>query len=99
MEVGNLKAEYRTHPSGANSGPYYKHQVWKDGANLSQRIPADVAPKLQETIENRQKFEALSADFIAVTVEQTRKHHSPLELKKKRFPPRTSSPKKPNLKN
>ena len=90
MELGSIKAEYRTSSSGQKVGPYFKHQVWNDGANLSQRVSADDAPKLQQAIENRQKFEQLSADFIAVTVEQTRKQHSPLDLKKK-LSPRLSS--------
>ena len=90
MELGSIKAEYRTSASGQKAGPYFKHQVWNDGANLSQRVSAEDAPKLQQAIENRQKFEQLSADFIAVTVEQTRKQHSPLELKKKRSPPLSS---------
>ena len=94
MEVGSIKAEYRTNSSGQKSGPYFKHQVWDDGANLSQRVSASDAPKLQEAIENRQKFEQLSADFIAVTVEQTRQEHSPLELKKKRLSRRRSKLRK-----
>ena len=99
MEVGSIKAEYRTNSSGQKSGPYFKHQVWEDGANLSQRVSTSDGPKLQEAIENRQKFEQLSADFIAVTVEQTRQEHSPLELKKKRPSPRLSKPRKPSSTN
>lgn len=98
MELGSIKAEYRTSSSGEKIGPYFKHQVWNDGANLSQRIGPEDAPKLQQAIENRQKFEQLSADFIAVTVEQTRRQHSPLELKKKPSP-RLSSPRNRRSKN
>ena len=94
MELGSLKAEFRTNSAGQESGPYFKHQVWNEGANLSQRVSADDAPKLQAAVDNRQKFEQLSADFIAVTVEQTRKQHAPLELKKKRRSPRPSWPRK-----
>lgn len=96
MEVGSLKEEYRTNSAGQKCGPYFKHQVWSDGANLSQRVSADDAAKLQEAIKNRQEFEQLSADFIAVTVEQTREGHSPLELKKKQRSARPSKPRKPN---
>jgi hypothetical protein len=96
MEVGSLKEEYRTNSAGQKCGPYFKHQVWNDGANLSQRVSADDAAKLQEAIANRQEFEQLSAEFIAVTVEQTREGHSPLELKKKRRSARPSKPRKPN---
>jgi hypothetical protein len=98
MELGSLKAEYRTSSSGQKVGPYFKHQVWNEGANLSQRVSADQAPKLQQAIENRQKFEQLSADFIALTVEQTRKQHWPLDLKK-RLSPRLSSPRNRRSRN
>jgi hypothetical protein len=94
MELGSIKAEYRTSSSGQKVGPYFKHQVWNDGANLSQRVSAEDAPKLQQAIENRQKFEQLSADFIAVTVEQTRQQQSPLDLKKKLPRPRSSRRKR-----
>ena len=96
MELGSIKAEYRTNRSGVKSGPYFKHQLWSDRGNLSQRIPAEDAPKLQAAIENRQKFEALSAEFIAATVAQTRQTHSPLERKKRRLSTRPSWPRRPN---
>lgn len=96
MEVGSLKEEYRTNSAGEKRGPYFKHQVWNDGANVSQRVSADDAVNLQEAIHNRREFEQLSQDFIAVTVEQTREGHSPLELKKKRRSAKPSKPRKPN---
>ena len=93
MEQGSLKSEYREQPSGAKTGPYFKHQVWRQGANVTQRIaPAD-APALATAIANRQQFESLTADFIALTVAHTRQTQLPVALKKKRLP--ASSPKKP----
>src|SRR5436190_46292 len=41
MEQGSLKSEYREQPSGVKSGPYFKHQVWRKGANVTQRIAAE----------------------------------------------------------
>lgn len=83
MEEGSLKAEYRAQPSGGKAGPYFKHQVWHEGANVTQRIaPAD-APALAAAIANRQKFEALASDFIALTVAHTRQEQFPGSLKKK----------------
>ena len=41
MEEGSLKAEYRTSSGGERTspiGPYYKHQVWQNGRNVSRRI-------------------------------------------------------------
>lgn len=93
MEQGSLKAEFREQPSGAKSGPYFKHQVWRDGANVSQRIAPEDAPALAAAIANRQKFETLSAEFIELTVAHTRQNQFPDPLKKKMLP--ASSPKKP----
>ena len=72
MEQGSLKAEYRDSPSGEHCGPYFKHQAWQDGSNLSRRVPAKEAPALETAIANRQKFEALATEFIDVTVSGTR---------------------------
>lgn len=83
MEEGSLKAEYRTGPSGTKSGPYFKHQVWREGANVSQRVSAEDAGPLGEAITNRQKFAALAADFVGLTVADTRQNYRPEGLKKK----------------
>lgn len=92
MEQGSLKSEYREQSSGVKSGPYFKHQVWREGANVSQRIaPAD-APALATAVANRQKFETLAANFIDLTVAHTRQNQFPDALKKKMLPAR--SPKK-----
>jgi mannitol-1-phosphate/altronate dehydrogenase len=72
MEWGSLKAEYRSGSSGQPVGPYFKHQVWQDGANASRRVPSDEAPALEAAIANRQKFEALAHEFVEVTVRLTR---------------------------
>lgn len=92
MEQGSLKTEYREQPSGAKSGPYFKHQVWRDGANVSQRISPEDAPNLAAAIANRQKFEALASEFIELTVAHTRQNQFPDSLKKKILP--ALSPKK-----
>ena len=93
MELGSLKSEYRAQPSGAKSGPYFKHQVWRNGANVTQRIAPEDAPALAAAIANRQQFETLTANFIALTVAQTRQNEFPAALKKKMLP--AGSPKKP----
>lgn len=94
MELGSLKAEYRTSSSGTKSGPYFKHQVWSEGDNLSQRVSRDDAPALEAAIANRQLFESLAKSFIDLTVEHTRKANFSDNLKKKTS--RASSPNKRN---
>ena len=86
MEQGSLKEEYRHQPSGTKAGPYFKHQVWRDGSNVSRRIAPEDAPALAQAIANRQKFEALAASFIELTVSQTRQNQFPDSLKKKILP-------------
>lgn len=93
MELGSLKAEFRSSPSGAQSGPYFKHQVWIDGANFSQRVSQDDAPTLQAAIDNRLHFEALAQAFIDLTVDHSRQNRFPDALKRKTS--RTSLPRKP----
>ncbi len=68
MELDSLKAEYRSSPSGSKSGPYFKHQVWIDGANLSQRVSSQDAPSLEAAIHNRLQFESLAHAFVQRTV-------------------------------
>jgi hypothetical protein len=75
MEHGSLKAEYRPTqpgPAAEGLGPYFKHQVWQDGRNVSRRVPAEQAAALAEAIANRQTFERLARDYIGLTVEHTR---------------------------
>ena len=94
MEHGSLKSEFRARPSGATGGPYFKHQVWRAGANVTQRIAPEDAPALAAAVANRQQFEALAANFIDLTVAHTRQEEFPAALKKKMLP--ATSPKKPS---
>src|ERR1035441_9650846 len=91
MEPGSLKAEYRASPADGQTGqvgPYYKHQVWQNGRNVSRRISAEEAPGLQTAIANRQRFEALAAQFVELTVAHTRQCQSATAQKKERpLPP------------
>jgi len=73
MEYGSLHAERRPIAGGGLSRPYFKHQVWDQGRNLSQRIPGEDAADLAGAITNRQRFEQLAREFIDVTVQLTRR--------------------------
>ncbi len=87
MELGSLKSEYRQGASGQPVGPYYKHQVWENGANVTRRVPADQAPALEAAIANRQRFQDLAAQFVELTVRLTRQNYSG-GTQKKTSPPR-----------
>jgi hypothetical protein len=82
MEQGSFKAEYRQSASGERRGPYFKHQFWQGGANVSRRVPPEDAPALESAIANRQKFEALANQFVDLTVSRTRQEQS-VALKKR----------------
>jgi hypothetical protein len=83
MEYGSVRAEHRPASGGGTTGPYFQHQVWEHGKNLSQRIRADEAPALQRAIANRQMAEALAQEYIAVTVQLTRQCVDDAALAKK----------------
>jgi hypothetical protein len=83
MELGSLKAEYRTNASGQKTGPYYQHQAWQEGANLTRRVPAEDAGALEQAIANRRRFEDLANQYIALTVRLTRESEAPGTQKKK----------------
>lgn len=73
MEYGSLRTEHRPAAGGGTTGPYYQHQVWEQGKNLSQRIPATEVAALQTALANRQRAEALARDYIDLTVQLTRR--------------------------
>ena len=79
MEHGSLQAEKRPsvrHPDQGR-GPYYKHQVWEKGRNLTRRVPAEEVDALAQAIEGRKEFEHLAEAFIDATVLLTRAESSP----------------------
>jgi hypothetical protein len=97
MERGSLQAETRPsrrHPH-QDRGPYFKHQVWENGQNLTRRIPADKAGALAQAIEGRKEFESLAEQFIDVTVTLTRADPCP-DSKKNATKSRLPSKRKPS---
>lgn len=79
MERGSLQSEKRPsvrHPD-EDRGPYYKHQVWENGQNLTRRVPVEKADALAQAIEGRKEFERLAEAFIDATVLLTRAESSP----------------------
>ena len=87
--VANTCAEYRPAEAGQSSaplGPYFKHQVWQGGHNLSRRVPTEQAPALAEAIANRQTFEKLASDYVGLTVEHTRQGDAKKNSKSKLRP-------------
>jgi len=83
MKKGRLSEEVREkHKDGktVRLGPYYKHQQWEGGRNVSRRIPADEADLLRKQIDGYHQFRELADEFVDVTVKMTQKDG--LECKK-----------------
>lgn len=78
MQPGTLAEEWREHPDPDGTGtrrvgPYYKHQVWRGGRNISRRVPACEAPQLREDIDNAKRYEQLTDELAALNIEHTLK--------------------------
>ena len=76
MQPGTLAEEWRERPNPEGIGvlrlgPYYKHQVWKDGRNVSRRVPADEAVLLREDIDNAKRFEELTEELASLNINHT----------------------------
>ncbi len=76
MLPGTLAEEYREHPSPdgrgiVRLGPYFKHQVWQDGRNVSRRIPAAEAVSLKLDIEEAKRFHQLTDQLAQFNMEHT----------------------------
>lgn len=98
MEQGSLQSETRPSSRDANQkqGPYFKHQIWEQGRNVSRRIPAEKAPALAKAIEGRKEFEKLAGQFVEATVAMTRAGTSTDSKKNETKSRRRSNRKRPN---
>ena len=77
MQRGTLAEEYRERPAPQGKatrrrGPYFKHQCWENGRNLSRRVPPEQVPLLREDLANHQRFVRLSEQLVSRTVADTR---------------------------
>lgn len=85
MHEGRLSEEYRERVVDGRTlqnGPYYKHQQWKDGKNVSRRVKADEAERLREGIEGMDQFKRLCEDYARTTVAMTEQMEGQSEAKK-----------------
>mgnify|MGYP006265251569 FL=1 len=78
MQPGTLAEEWRERfdPDTGGTrrvGPYYKHQVWSDGRNISRRVPTAEAAQLREDIDNAQRYAELTEELARINIEHTRK--------------------------
>ena len=74
MHEGRLSEEYRERVVDGQrlrNGPYYKHQQWKGGKNVSRRVKAEEAERLREGIEGMDQFKRICEDYARTTVAMT----------------------------
>jgi len=74
MEYGQLDTFFKPSPTapGQRRGPYHKRQVWRDGKNQNEYVPAAQVPAVQAAIAGRERFEHLADAYVAQTVAATR---------------------------
>jgi hypothetical protein len=76
MQSGTLAEEWRERPDSDTGdslrvGPYYKHQVWRDGRNISRRVPASEAAQLRKDIDNAKRYAELTGELARINIEHT----------------------------
>jgi hypothetical protein len=54
------------------TGPYYNHQCYEEGHNVSRYVPRDQVDDLKEAIEGHQRFQQLMEQYVQLMVERTR---------------------------
>jgi hypothetical protein len=74
------------------TGPYYNHQCYEKGRNVSRYVPAEQVEELQADIADYQRFQHLVQQYVELLVERTRVQRQ-AGSKKKSPRPSSSSPK------
>jgi len=72
-------------------GPYYNHQTWEKGKNVSRYVPRDKVQALQSAIEGYHRYQELSEQYVQRMIEKTRAEIGGANKKPR---PSSSSPKK-----
>ena len=74
-------------------GPYYNHQCYENGRNVSRYVPPEQVPELQAAIDGYHQVQELMAQYVQLMVERTRAERA-AGAKKKGLPrPESSLPK------
>jgi hypothetical protein len=100
MERGRLSQQFLKGTKNGKSilwGPYYVLQRRQGRAHLTQRVPLEEVPRIQENIDNHIRFQKLADQYAQVTEELTRLEQGHPDSKKnfKRSNPTTSRKRTP----
>jgi hypothetical protein len=85
MERGRLSEQFLKGTKAGKSvlwGPYFVLQRRHGKAHVTERVPAERVPLVQQDIENHVRFEALADRYAQVTEELTRLRDGDPEAKK-----------------
>jgi hypothetical protein len=53
-------------------GPYYNHQCYENGRNVSRYVPPEQVPELKAAIQGYHRVQELMTQYVQLLVEQTR---------------------------
>jgi hypothetical protein len=53
-------------------GPYYNHQCYENGRNVSRYVPPEQVPDLKAAIDGYHRVQELMAQYVQLLVEKTR---------------------------
>jgi hypothetical protein len=70
-------------------GPYYNHQCYENGRNVSRYVPQEQVPDLKAAIDGYHRVQELMAQYVQLLVERTRAQRE--AGAKKKTPGRKSS--------
>lgn len=73
-------------------GPYYNHQCYEKGRNVSRYVPTQQVADLQEAIADHRRFQKLVEQYVQLVVARTRAERT-AGVKKKTPRPISSWPK------
>jgi hypothetical protein len=74
-------------------GPYYNHQCYENGRNVSRYVPGEQVAELQRAIEAYHRFQQLVEQYVQLMVEKTRAERA-AGFKKKTPRPNSCWPKR-----
>lgn len=73
-------------------GPYYNHQCYEKGRNVSRYVPQEQVPQLQAAIEGYHQVQDLMEQYVQLMVEKTRAQRAS-GVKKKTLRPNSFLPR------
>ena len=65
-------------------GPYYNHQCYEEGRNVSRYVPSEQVGEIRDAIQGYQRFQALAQQYAQLVVEKTRAEREAGSKKKTR---------------